>query len=315
MNGPRTQRMVSRRAFLAGAGLALGGAALVSSYREMGLDASAGQIREEVVTVPIPNLPAAFDGYTIGFFTDIHLGIWVPTEWVVSGLDRIRAHKPDLLVLGGDYILATENPLWPMLGWVRNPRYAGMDVSDSIPFLFADAAELLSTYRPRDGVVAVIGNHERWNSIDLFWKAFNAHPGIRVLVNEEISIVRGEQQLLVFGSDDFLTGIPRELPAVPQVPKRICRVVVSHNPDYVSALLRQETPAFSFAMCGHTHGGQICLPGMTGLAAPVNDRRFVSGMVEVSGKQVYTSRGLGVVGVPFRLNCPPEVTIFRLQTA
>lgn len=307
--------MISRRAFLAGAGLALGGVALASSYREMGLDASAGHIREELVTVRIPGLPRAFDGYTIGFFTDIHLGIWVPSEWVVAGLDRIRAHSPDLLVLGGDYILATENPLWPALGWVRNPRYAGMDVTDSIPYLFADAAELLAAYSPRDGVVAVIGNHERWNSIDLFWSAFRRHPGIRVLVNEEATIERGEQRLSVFGSDDFLTGLPSELPAAPQVPGVSCRVVVSHNPDYVSALLRQDDPAFSFAMCGHTHGGQICLPGVTKVAAPVNDRRFVSGMVDVRGKQVYTSRGLGVVGVPFRVNCPPEVTVFRLEAA
>jgi predicted MPP superfamily phosphohydrolase len=92
-------------------------------------------------------------------------------------------------------------------------------------------------------------------------------------------------------------------------------LIVSHNPDYISALLNRPEPAFSFAVCGHTHGGQIVLPVMGPIAAQIVDRRFVSGMQHVNNRWVYTSRGLGVVGLPFRINCPAEVTVFTLTNA
>lgn len=315
MTGIPRSPLLSRRALLKGSALAVGGLALAASYREMGLNASEGRIQEEVVQVVIPNLPPAFDGYRIAFFTDIHLGIWMPDEWVLAGLEMLQQHAPDILVLGGDYILATENPLWPMLGWVRNPRYAGMDVSDSVPSLFADAARMLSSFSAPDGTIAVVGNHERWNSIELFYDAFRQYPSIQVLMNEEVRVSRGEQSLLFYGSDDYLTGLPRPLPEEPELPGRSCRIVVTHNPDYASALLDESDPSFRLALCGHTHGGQVCLPGLPLMAAPVDDTRFMAGLVQVGDRFVYTSRGLGMVGVPFRVDCPPEVTIFELKKA
>ena len=292
-----------------------GGVALASGYSDMGPDSYAGRIVEEVVPIVVPGLPRAFEGYRIAFFTDIHLGIWVPDEWVISGLDRLRRHNPDLLILGGDYILANDNPLWPAMGWIRNPTYAAMDSDDAVPQLFQRTAELLSSFRPPDGIVAVVGNHERWNSVDLFFDAFERQPSIRILVNEEVVVHRGEQSLHLFGSDDFLTGVPTAPPSIEMVPERSTRVIVTHNPDYISALLRLNNRAFSFAMCGHTHGGQIQVAGLCALAAPVNDKRFISGLVRDGDQQVYTSRGLGVVGLPFRFNCPPEVTVFELVPA
>ena len=306
---------ISRRAFLRGALVATGGAALAAGYADMGIDSSAGRILEEIVRIEIPDLPPAFHGYRIGFFTDVHLGIWVPDDWVADGLDRLKRHNPDILVLGGDYILANDNPLWPAMGWIRNPRYAAMDAEDLPPFLFAQSAKILSSFSPPDGIIAVVGNHERWNSVESFFEAFRSYPQIRVLVNDEVEVRRGEQSLHFFGADDYLTGVPARLPSAQRQGGRQSRVVVSHNPDYVSALLRDGASPFSFAMCGHTHGGQVNLPGVTTLAAPVNDKRFISGLVRVGGKQIYTSRGLGVVGVPFRFNCPPEVTIFELTRA
>ncbi len=307
-------KFISRRAFLQGATLLAGGAALAAAHADMGLDSAAGQIVDETVHLVIPGLPRAFDGYRIAFFTDIHLGIWVPDEWVAWGLEKLRAHSPDLLVLGGDYILANDNPVWPMLGLVRNETYAGMDSEDAVPLIFSTAAKVLSSYSPPDGIVAVVGNHERWNSIELFNAAFRAYPAIRVLVNDEVTIRRGSESLLFFGSDDYLTGLPR-VPPAPTTPGVSARVLVSHNPDYVSELLKRGAARFSVALCGHTHGGQVRLPGLVSLAAPVRDSRFIAGLVRVDDQMVYTSRGLGVVGLPFRVNCPPEITTIELRTA
>lgn len=311
--GEEAKRLgISRRAFLRGASVAAGAAVIGAGCADMGLKSSASVIVPERVRVAVPGLPSAFEGYRVGFYTDIHLGIWVPDEWVASGLDMLRAHSPDLLVLGGDYVLCNDNPLWPMLGWVRNPTYAGLDAEDAAPQLFAGAAKILSSYVPPDGIVAVVGNHERWNDLGLFSEAFRRYPAIRVLLNEQVVIRRGEHSIAVFGSDDFLTGLP-QLPS-PLEHDRQARLVVSHNPDYVSAILARGVP-FALALCGHTHGGQVCLPGVSEVAAPVNDKRFVAGMAEVGGSLVYTSRGLGVVGIPFRVNCPPEITIFELVAA
>lgn len=307
-------RTISRRRFLQGGALIAGAASLVAAHADMGVDSSAGHIVDETVRIAVPGLPKAFDGYRIGFFTDIHLGIWVPDEWIAWGLEKLRAHSPDLLVLGGDYILANDNPLWPMLGFIRNDAYAGMDSEDAVPLLFSSAAKILASYSPPDGIVAVVGNHERWNSIDLFYDAFRNYPSIKVLVNEELSVQRGSESLLFFGSDDYLTGLPSALPA-PTIPEVSARILISHNPDYVSEILKRDIAHFSLALCGHTHGGQVRIPGLVSLAAPVRDTRFLAGLVEVDNRQVYTSRGLGLVGLPFRVNCPPEVTTIELRAA
>ena len=139
----RKQSLLSRRAFLRGGALLAVGAGLAGGYRDMGVDSVAGEIVSEAIEVAIPGLPRAFDRYRIGFFTDIHLGIWVPDEWVAWGIEKLRAARPDMLVLGGDYILANDNPLWPMLGWIRNEAYAGMDSEDAVPRIFSSAAKIL----------------------------------------------------------------------------------------------------------------------------------------------------------------------------
>lgn len=125
---------------------------------------------------------------------------------------------------------------------------------------------------------------------------------------------RGSESLLIFGSDDYLTGLPAVPPAA-AIPGVSARVLVTHNPDYVSEVLKRDAARFSLALCGHTHGGQVRLPGLISMAAPVRDTRFLAGLVQVDGRWVYTSRGLGMVGLPFRVNCPPEITTIELKSA
>jgi predicted MPP superfamily phosphohydrolase len=77
-------------------------------------------------------------------------------------------------------------------------------------------------------------------------------------------------------------------------------------------LLEEERSSFDLALCGHTHGGQVRVPGLTGVVIPVQDPRFMSGLADIGAGYVYTSRGLGVVGLPMRINCPPEITVIEL---
>ena len=304
--------MISRRAFLHSA--LVGGSIVAAGVtrRDLQPDGPTGEFKLEEVSVPIDGLPPAFQGYTIGFLTDLHLGVWVPEEWILRGIDELSKRKVDLLILGGDYILVNEVSLWQELGIVRSEKFSTMSKREAIPAIYSTITELFSGRRFPDGIYGVVGNHDHWNAFPVFQQIMRQQRDLSILINEEVQITRGEQRLYVFGVDDYLTGLPSAPPSQPMVPGVSARIIVSHNPDYIAALLHQPQHSFALAMCGHTHGGQIVLPGLGPIAAQVVDRRFVSGMHSIENGSVYTSRGLGVVGLPFRVNCPAEVTVFTL---
>ncbi len=308
--------MISRRNFLRsgfciGAGLVAGTAGYTTIARD-----ETGSIVLETLAVRIPDLPAAFEGYKIGFLTDIHFGMWLPDEWVVRALELLKEQAVDLLVLGGDYIFLNDNPLWRRAGIIRNHALTEHAPRKAIPQIYSRLGAILGEFSFPDGAIGVPGNHDHWNSTSIFRSVFGALPGVKLLINEEHLISRGEHSLRIFGVDDFLTGIPT---APPQNESRAgydTRIIVSHNPDYIS-LLTSRLPDYHFdlALCGHTHGGQIRLPYIGAVMSQIRDSRFVAGMVNVGRKLVYTSRGLGVVGLPVRIDCPPEVTVFTAVRA
>jgi predicted MPP superfamily phosphohydrolase len=217
-----------------------------------------------------------------------------------------------------------ENPIWEKSGFVWNESFAGLSKQRVIAKIFSRMNELLRDYTFTDGILAVAGNHEHWNSTKAFLEVFKSSRFCKLLVNEWHSITRENISLDVFGADDFLTGIPH-LPSArssngsnnsrDSAPKS-CQILVSHNPDLVSYGLHRDGERFPFSLSlsGHTHGGQVRVPGIGALTYQVFDRRFGEGRVEMFGKHTYTSRGVGVVSVPFRLDCPPEVTLITLAT-
>lgn len=309
--------MLSRRTFLQGAGIigALSTTGLIAT-RDILSDSYTGSIQLETLTVSLKNLPERFEGYKIGFISDLHLGIWVPERWITQSIETVQSAGAELLILGGDYIGVPESRLWEQIGAVRNPTYAGVPHREVIPQIFDRMAKIISGYTFPDGTFAVPGNHEHWNSTADFVKAFTTSVGFTLLINKVFTVRRGKETLTFFGADDFLTGIPR-LPlrsAIPEESIQNTNILVSHNPDHVSFGLRRDGPSFPFSLSlsGHTHGGQVCLPGLGPITYQVNDRRFGSGLISLDGRQSYTSRGLGVVGVPFRVACPPEITVIQL---
>jgi predicted MPP superfamily phosphohydrolase len=262
------------------------------------------------VPARIRNLPSAFEGYKIGFLTDIHLGMWLPNDWVVQALEMLTNEAIDLLVLGGDYIFLNDNPLWRETGIIRNQELAEHVPRKAIPMIYTALGTILSRYSFPDGVVAVAGNHDHWNSTSVFLSIFGSLPGIELLINRERVIARRDH----FGVDDFLTGIPAAPPNDPLRSGQDVRVIISHNPDYMSAVTKYlPNYHFDLALCGHTHGGQIRVPPVGAFVCQISDPRFISGLVHLGERSVYTSRGLGFVGLPIRINCPPEVTVFTLE--
>ena len=307
--------MLSRRQFLQSALIGGTAAGIGLSVYDLQHDAYTSDFIVEQITAYIPALPSAFIDYRIGFITDIHIGTWVPESWLERALDAVKTLEVDLLLLGGDYILVHENSLWDSAGLIRNPRFSGLSKREAIPRIYSAFAERVSRFTCPDGIFAVVGNHDHWNGYPEFLRIMRNFPSVRLLINEEHSIYRGDQQLLIFGVDDYLTGLPGTPPTKKLHDNKTKRIILSHNPDYIPAILQRADADFNLAICGHTHGGQIVLPALGPIAAQVTDRRFVSGMCHVGEKLVYTSRGLGVVGLPFRLNCPAEVTVFSLKQA
>jgi predicted MPP superfamily phosphohydrolase len=283
------------------------------SVYDLKSDSYSSNFTIEELAVEIPGLPSSFQDYRIGFITDIHLSSWVPADWFERALAAMLKARIDLLLLGGDYILVHEVSLWDTLGFVRDPSLSGLPKKEAIPKIYQRFAEIASRFEFPDGILSVVGNHDHWNSFSVFLDILKGFPRIKVLVNSSHSIHRAEEELEIFGVDDYLTGIPQLPNRRDLIDGKSKRIILSHNPDYIPAILDNPGAKFSLALCGHTHGGQIVLPALGPIAAQVVDRRFVSGMTQIGERQIYTSRGLGVVGLPFRLNCPPEVTILNLR--
>ena len=262
--------------------------------------------------VPIANLPPAFEGYRIGFLTDTHLGIYVPTEWVDQSVAMLRSAGIDLLLLGGDFIWLPDRDLSEKLYPIRNPQFLrdSDDVSVAAE-IFATIADITSQLKPKDGTYAVLGNHDHWTDPRACIREF-AKKGLRVLVNEQVEISRAGQKLRLIGVDDYWTGVP-EIPKLGQREAgQEARVLISHNPDYVSELLRIGLPDLDLSVSGHTHGGQVKWPIIGAIHYNIEDMRFREGFYRDKGLTSYTSRGVGVVEVPFRLNCRPEITVLTL---
>lgn len=301
---------ISRRNFFGLTGLGAIGAGLLAANCTV----EPGSVVLEEQIIALRTLPPAFQGYRIGFLSDIHYGITLRDEVVEEAIQKIDRAGVDLLLLGGDYIWIPRSPLANASASAYGHNFQGLSEEEMIPLIFTRVSDILTLKRPKDGILAVYGNHDRWEEPILCRREFEQR-GATFLINSTQQIKRGEEVLTIIGSDDYWTGIPEVPKLAEQDRKRECRILLSHNPDYVSFLIAREKSEFDLALCGHTHGGQIVLPGLGPTIFNIRDERLESGLYRGERELVYTTRGIGTVEVPFRLNCPPEATVIELRQA
>lgn len=232
----------------------------------------------------LPGLPAAFDGYTLLHITDPHLDM--APDITDALLDAVRGLRYDACVLTGDYRARTFGSCAAVIDAMRALR-----------------AQLTTP------VYAVLGNHD---SIRLV-PAFEAMD-IRVLMNETVGVERDGSRLYLAGIDDAHYYRLEQIAAVSaDIPPAAIGILLSHTPEVYR---RAAAAGFRLMLCGHTHGGQICLPGgipvLTDADCP---RRYAKGRWRHRHLHGYTSTGSGSSIVDLRLNCPPEVTLHRLRAA
>ena len=250
-------------------------------YRNF-LDIRLNQLRHS-----IPAWPAALNGYRILQISDPHIDIdpalTGPLMRILSGVEC------ELAVVTGDFQEGAHPTHAPALELMRR-------VLQALP-------------RPRDGIYGVLGNH------DAAVLGAGIHAlGVPILVNEAVTIETAGGAFALAGIDDpyffRLHDIPR---AAGQCPPRLPRILLSHSPQVAPAA---REAGFSFMLSGHTHGGQVCLPGgrsilkMEDIPLPLFRGRW-----RVGSLIGYTSTGTGACHVPVRFNCPPEVVIHELHAS
>lgn len=300
--------MLSRRALLTGMGFVTGASILtpISSSARTFSEHSTLEIVERELTYP--NLQEDLVGFKIGFLSDFHLGGWVASELVVQSIEAVAQRGVDVLVLGGDHIWVSEAP-GGLSSIVNSDFVGGEDVAVATK-VFEALCDFLTPYKEQFPIISVLGNHDRWSSFDSY--SILTKAGITISQNDSFYIKRGASTIRVYGTEDLWTGVPK--PPLNINPSEFL-ILATHNPDYASYLYHRVGIPFNLALSGHTHGGQIKLPIIGAPFYNVRDLRYAEGLVDYGDTKFYTTRGVGVVELPLRINCPPEATILKLQRA
>src|SRR5688572_14955061 len=236
--------------------------------------------RHEVI---VPDLPPAFEGYRISFMTDTHVASFMRRSFYREIVEQSNRFNPDLALFGGDFVT-----------WNRH-----------IPLM----ADLLTTdLQARDGIYAVLGNHDYWADADSVIAALTAR-GIRFLVNRSVKIKRGLEAIHLVGIDEIYRGNPDYVEAFGDVDRNRPCIAVSHHPDVVERLGERRV---DLLLCGHTHGGQIRAPFFGAIVIPSrHEGRYDEGFFRLQNVLMYVSRGIGSIP-PIRILCKPELALFTM---
>lgn len=244
--------------------------------------------RAKVVTVEIPitDLPAALNGFTIVQISDIHVGPTIKHRYVEAIVDAVNHLKPDLIAVTGDV------------------------VDGSVPQLTRHT-QPLSRLSARHGAFLVTGNHEYYAGANAWIDEFR-RLGLKVLLNEHVIVEHDGARAVIAGVTDYSAGHHDPLhhsdpvAALAGAPRDVLvKVLLAHQPRSATAAA---SAGFTLQLSGHTHGGQF---------VPWNffvrfQQPFTAGLARLNGLWVYTSRGTGYWGPPKRLGAPSEITRLRL---
>jgi len=254
------------------------------------LEAGRGRRRLKVtrVSVVLPHLPAGMDGFRIVQISDLHLEPFTKPRQIADMVAACNALRPDLVAMTGDFV-------------THNAKPAGL------------LAELLCDLQAPCGVFASLGNHDFWCDAPAVEKALlDRH--ISVLRNETRAIHTDGGVLQLAGIDSRYIGAPDLRATFDRWRAKEPLVVMMHEPDVADELDAAHVEGVQLS--GHTHGGQLRLLQMQPMAFRRArwGKKYLAGSYAVGGMQLYVNRGIGTVGVPLRVMCPPEITEITLRS-
>jgi hypothetical protein len=277
---------------------------LTGAYAGAGLALYAGEVERHWIEIThrevlLSGLPQAFDGYRVAQLSDIHLDEYSEPFFLRDAVAHINRLNPDAVFLTGDFVT---------FGLMPNKFAIGAAWQ---------CANLLNQLQCPHRY-AVLGNHDVLISQQDVIAALTANS-ITVLDNAHLPIERAGGRFWLAGLDDPVVGTPDPELAIPASIRNVPHepiVLLCHAPDYVDYLLTLPAgQAVSLVLAGHTHGGQVLFPLIGPVALPGLGRKYVEGWFRFGDLLLYVNRGLGTVGLPFRFNCPPEITLLTLRCA
>ncbi|KAA6461014.1 metallophosphoesterase [Acidobacteria bacterium AB60] len=272
------------------------------AYGTVGTALYAGEVERHWIDVVhqdvfLSGLPADFHGMTVAQLSDIHLNEYTEPFLLREAVDEINRLRPDMVLLTGDYVSAEVLPK-------KMTMHAA-----------GECASLLSQLKCPQRY-AILGNHDCIAGEEEITDSLRQN-GIPVLRNAYVPIERGRGRIWLAGLEDPLCGNPdpdRAIPASIRNQSGEPVILMCHAPDFVDELIAHPAgQAVSFMLSGHTHGGQVRIPMVGAFHLPPYGRKYIEGWFPFGNLQLYVNRGIGSVGVPFRFNCRPEITLFTLR--
>ncbi len=241
------------------------------------------------VEVRVTNLPGAFNGLTIAQLSDIHHGPYTALDYIGHCVELVNGLNPDVITLTGDFTFGGKRYIEPCV-------------------------EALKTLKARVGVYAVLGNHDYYVGAGNVARALKGR-GFNLLIDAKDRIEMGGAKLWLLGVDDLLYGRTDVNRLMRGLPDDEPRIAFSHNPDFIEEFAIKKKH-IDLMISGHTHGGQIRFPiiGAPHISSAYG-QRYAIGLNRKGAMQVYTTRGIGTILLPARLNCPPELVLFTLKAA
>lgn len=286
-----------RRKFVTGAAVAVSGYAFAGSAI-----AVSGKDDYEVIEreVKIKNLPAALKGTTISLICDLHSGPYMPEDVMKNYADIVNDLGSDMIFIPGDL--------------------TNSFTSEAAPF-----AKAFRDLKAKHGIYATLGNHDYFSDPDYVAAVVDNESPITLLRNQSLSLDINGEKLAILGVEDVrrsnadydplvignidntVNSAMKDIPDYENIPK----LMLYHKPYFIKQLSERN---IDLVLSGHTHGGQVVLAkfGTTNLSLAATVSPYISGLYREGDSQMYVSRGIGVVGMPLRLNCPPEITKITL---
>ncbi|HZC34353.1 MAG TPA: metallophosphoesterase, partial [Chthoniobacterales bacterium] len=228
--------------------------------------------------------PTGLDGLRIVLMSDFHLYPFTSADLIQEAIHQAAILNPDLVFLAGDFV------------------YSQADAADEL-------SPMLAQLNPKLGLFAALGNHDHAKGAKVVRRALE-RSGIAVLVNRGVTLSVGSSSFYLAGVDSMAAGLPDVRAAFADHRNDTPALVLAHEPDTIDYYSRRVP--IDLQLSGHSHGGQIRLPFVGPVILPMWGRRYVRGLYRVRNSQLFTSQGIGMVDLPVRVNCLPEVAEITL---
>lgn len=267
--------------------------------------------------IPVSGLEEGLRGFCIVQLSDLHVGVYTSRELLEKAIEYAASRQPNLILHTGDFVHTGRHDVKELLFKAFGPNVSRFRHYRRLArFYSKELSGMLESLTPSHGSYAVWGNHDYIEGLRTIKRYLP--KGITILKNSSCLVPDTNNKILISGLDDQKCGEPSITEAVKSLnnlggSESAFKILLNHNPDALFAKDKALLENYDLILGGHTHGGQVCLPGSVAITTQTKSRKFYAGLDKLGkNTHVYTSRGIGCAGIPLRLFCQPEIVVIRL---